>query len=71
MGSWERSRYGKDESRELNCGSTSSIYQDILNGDNLLHKLGFVDSLTHIAVSKDTQSPLSAVRGARTADRGL
>ena len=37
-------RYGKFESRELGCGSTSSICQDALKSDNLLHKWGFVDS---------------------------
>ena len=39
---WKALRYGKDESRGISCGSTSSICQDILKSDNLLHKQGFV-----------------------------
>ena len=35
-------RYGKDGSKRLSCGSTSSICQDILKSDNLLHKQVFV-----------------------------
>ena len=34
-------RYGKDESRELSCGCTSSICQDVMKSDNLLHTQGF------------------------------
>ena len=37
-------RYVKDESRGLNCDSTSGICQDVLKSDNLLHKWSFVDS---------------------------
>ena len=37
-------RYGKDESKGLNCGCTSVICQDVMKSDNLLHKQGFVDS---------------------------
>ena len=32
-------RYGKYETRGLSCGSTSSICQEILKSDNLLHKM--------------------------------
>ena len=35
---WKALRYGKDGSRELSCGSASSI----LKSNNLLHKRGFV-----------------------------
>ena len=41
---WKALRYGKDESRELSCGSTSSICQGILKSHNLLHKQGFVET---------------------------
>ena len=41
---WKALRYGKDGLRGLSCGITSSICQDILKSDNLLHKQGFVDS---------------------------
>ena len=37
-------RHGKDESRGLNFNCISSICQDVLKSDNLLHKWGFVDS---------------------------
>ena len=43
-------RYGKDESRGLSCGCTSSICQDVMKSDNLLHKWGFVDSLLQTIV---------------------
>ena len=36
--------HGKYETRGLSCGSTSSICQEILKSDNLLHKRGFADS---------------------------
>ena len=39
-------KYGKDKSRGLSCGCTFSICQDIMKSDNLLHKQGFVDSLS-------------------------
>ena len=39
-------RYGKYESRGLSCGWTYSICQDVMKSDNLLHKWGFVDSLS-------------------------
>ena len=39
---WKALRYGKNGSRELSCGSTSSICQGILKSDNLLHKRAFV-----------------------------
>ena len=42
--------YGKDESRGLSCGCTSSIFQDVMKSDNLLHKRGFVDSLLQTTV---------------------
>ena len=35
-------RYGKDDLRGLSCGSTSSICEDVLKSDNLLHKQAFV-----------------------------
>ena len=41
---WKALRYGKDGSRQLGCGCTSSICQGILKSVNLLHKQGFVDS---------------------------
>ena len=41
---WKDLRYGKDESRGLNSDSSSSICQNVFKIDNLLHKLGFVDS---------------------------
>ena len=34
--------YDRYERRGHSCGSTSSICQDILKSDNLLHKRGFV-----------------------------
>ena len=43
---WEALRHGKDGSRGLSCDRTSSICQDILKSDNLLHKPGFVDSIS-------------------------
>ena len=43
-------RCGKDQSRELGYDSTLSICQDVLKSGNLLHKLGFVDSLMHTTV---------------------
>ena len=39
---WKALRYGKNGSRELSCGSTSSICQGILRIDNLLNKRVFV-----------------------------
>ena len=33
------------ETRGLCCGCTSSICQEVIKSDNLLHKQGFVDSL--------------------------
>ena len=41
---WKALKYGKNETRGLICGSTSSICQDALKSINLLHKFGFVDS---------------------------
>ena len=38
-------RYGKDESRGISCGCTSSICQDVMKRDTLLRNQGFVDSL--------------------------
>ena len=43
-------RYDKDESRGLSCGYTSSICQDVMKSDNLLHKRRFVDSLSQTLV---------------------
>ena len=37
-------RYGKYETRDLRCGSTSRICQDVLKIDNLLHKQGLVET---------------------------
>ena len=37
-------RYGKDESRGLIVGCTSSICHYVMKSDNLPHKRGFVDS---------------------------
>ena len=34
-------RYGIYERRGLSCGRTSSIPQDVMKSDNLLHKQGF------------------------------
>ena len=45
-------RYGIYERRGLSCGGTSSIYQDFLKSDNLLHKKGFVDFQLEITVHK-------------------
>ena len=42
--------HGKDESRELRCGCTTRIYQDVMKSDNLLHKWGFGDSLSQTTV---------------------
>ena len=61
---WKALRCGKYETRGLNCGSTLSICQDVLKSDNLLHKLGFVDSLMHTIV-KYSADPLQAVYGLR------
>ena len=69
---WKALRYGKDGSREISCGSTSSICQDILKSDNLLHKRGFVktQSLRTVSTfivkaksnhSKDTRQNLYAI----------
>ena len=44
-------RYNKDESRGLSCGCTSSICQDVMKSENLLHKRGFVDSLLQTTVT--------------------
>ena len=44
MPHWKGLRYGEDESRGLSCGCTSSICQNVLKSDSLLHKWGFVDS---------------------------
>ena len=46
--------YGKDESKELSCGSTSSICQGILKSDNLLHKPGFVKTQSLRTVTVDS-----------------
>ena len=40
---WKALRYGKYGLRNLGCGSTFSICQDVLKSDNLLHKRGLVD----------------------------
>ena len=48
---WKALRYGKHQTRGLCCCSSSSICQDVLKIDNLLHKQGFVDSLTHTTVN--------------------
>ena len=37
-------RYGKDDSRGQNCGSTLKIYQGVLKSGNLLYKRGSADS---------------------------
>ena len=47
---WKSLSYGKDESRELSCGFTSSICLDIMKSDNFLHKQEFVDSLSQTTV---------------------
>ena len=47
----EPTRYGKYDSRVFSCGSTSSICQDVLKSDNLLHKRGSVDSQFGSSVS--------------------
>ena len=47
---WTNFKHGKYETRGLSCGSTISIYQDVLKSVNLLHKQGFVDSLMHTIV---------------------
>ena len=44
---WKALRYGKDDSRGLVYDSTLNICQYVLKAENLLHKQGFVDSLTH------------------------
>ena len=44
-------KYGIYERRGLSCGSTSSICQDFLKSDNLLHKQGFVDFLLQTIVN--------------------
>ena len=46
-------RHGKYETKGLSCGITSSICQDVLKSDNLLHKQGFVDSQMKTTVSVD------------------
>ena len=54
---------GKDESSELCCGYTSSICQDVMKCDNLLHKKGFFDSLlqtTLTGLSKHVSSNSAA-----------
>ena len=38
---WKALRYDKDETRELSCGSTSRICQDVLKSGNFLHKWDF------------------------------
>ena len=43
-------RFGIYEIRGLSCGSTSSICQDFLKSDNLLHKQDFVDFLLQTTV---------------------
>ena len=49
-------------SRELNCGSTSSIFQCILKSDNSLHKPGFVKTQSlRTVVSFSTLTFLSQV----------
>ena len=37
-------RRGKNEVIGLSCGNTSSIFQDIMKSECLLHKWGLVDS---------------------------
>ena len=64
-------RYGIYERRGLSCNSTSSIYQDFLKSENLLHKRGFVDSLLQTTVDhrlKDSgfSYPEILVRGQHT-----
>ena len=40
---WKALRCGKDDSRELSCGSTLNIHQDVLKSGNILYRRGFVD----------------------------
>ena len=47
--------YGKYETRGLSCGSTLSIFKDVLKSGNLLHKRGFVDSQTVTTISNIRQ----------------
>ena len=42
MSHLEAFRHGKYETKGLSCSITSSICQDVLKSDNLLHKQGFV-----------------------------
>ena len=44
-------RYTKDGTRTLGYGCTSSIFQDVMKSDNLLHKQGFVDSFSQTTVT--------------------
>ena len=50
---WKALRNGKDGSRELSCGSTSSICQGILKSHNLLHKQGFVKTQSLHTVNRN------------------
>ena len=53
---WRGLRYVKDESIGLDCDSTSSISQDILKSDNLLHKQGFVKTQSSYTVTTVNES---------------
>ena len=56
MPHWIALRHGKNGSRELSCGSTSSICQNILKSDNLLHKGGFVKTQSLRTASRNLQN---------------
>ena len=73
---WKALRYGKDGSKGLSCGSTSSICEDFLKSDNLLHKQGLVDSQLKTTVTKQENDTLINKRSGncpylKTMSRGI